>query len=82
MKILKAKIKKSSEHYAKGLNQKNKAVWLRVLNFTPEGEKNYQIEAVKEFKNNEVKFCKIWLEQSEITLKQFDDGQLKLWDFV
>lgn len=78
MNVLKAKIKISSKNYAMGLNQKKKAVWLQILGFNAKGENNYLLEAVKEFKNNEVIFCKIWVKHKDIQIRAFDDGQLKL----
>jgi hypothetical protein len=78
MKILKAKIKKISKYYKNGLNQKKKTVWLKILDFRAEGEKNYKIEAVKEIKNGMPVFFNLWLAKEEIIIKKFEDGQLRI----
>jgi len=78
MKVLKAKIKKSSKHYKSGLNNKQKPVWLRILDFKPEGDENYKVEAVKCIKQGMPQFTSIWISKNDITLKQFEDGQLQM----
>lgn len=78
MKILKAKIKKSSIHYKKGLNQKGKSVWLSITGFNPHGEHNYRIKAIKGIKNGFAEYQEIWMRGSDLQLKQHEDGQLSL----
>lgn len=78
MKILKAKIKKTSIHYKKGLNQKGKSLWLSITGFNPRGEHNYKIKAIKRIKNGFAEYQEIWMSPDEISLKQHEDGQLSL----
>lgn len=78
MKVLKAKIKKTSVHYKKGLNQKGKSIWLSVTGFNAKGEHNYKVKAVKGIKNGFAEYIEIWVRPDEITLKQHEDGQLSL----
>jgi len=78
MKILKAKILKTSNHYHRGLNQKGKPVWLSITGFNPQGDNNYKIKAIKSFKNGFAEYIEIWLRPDEIKLKQHEDGQLTL----
>lgn len=78
MRILKAKIKKTSVHYKKGLNQKGKSIWLSITGFSVQGEFNYKIKAIKSIKNGFAQYEEIWVKGSDITLKQHEDGQLNL----
>ncbi len=78
MKILKAKIKKTSPYYNKGLNQKGKPVWLSITGFNAAGEKNYRIKAIKSIKHGFAEYQEIWVAPADITIKQFDDGQLSM----
>lgn len=78
MKVLKAKIKKTSVHYRKGLNQKGKSIWLSITGFNSRGEHNYKIKAVKGIKNGFAEYQEIWVRPDEITVKQHEDGQLVL----
>jgi hypothetical protein len=78
MKVLKAKIKKSSIHYKKGVNQKGKSIWLSITGFSPKGEHNYKIKAIKGIKNGFAEYIEIWVKPEDITLKQHEDGQLSL----
>lgn len=80
MKILKARITKRSCYFENGRNLKNKPVWLKITDFRAEGEKNYQIEAIKEIKNGFPVYFKVWVSKDEIVIKQFEDGQLSLFD--
>lgn len=78
MKVLKAKIKKTSIHYKKGVNQKGKSIWLSITGFNPKGEHNYKIKAVKGIKNGFAEYVEIWVSPEDITIKQHEDGQLSL----
>lgn len=78
MKVLKAKIKKTSIHYKKGVNQKGKSIWLSITGFNPKGEHNYKIKAVKGIKNGFAEYVEIWVSPDDITIKQHEDGQLTL----
>jgi hypothetical protein len=78
MKVLKAKIKKTSIHYKKGVNQKGKSIWLSITGFNPKGEHNYKIKAVKGIKNGFAEYVEIWVSPEDITIKQHEDGQLTL----
>lgn len=78
MKILKAKIKKNSVHYKKGLNQKGKSIWLSITGFNAKGKHNYKIKVVKGIKNGFAEYTEVWVSPDEITLKQHEDGQLSL----
>lgn len=78
MKILKAKIKKTSPYYNKGLNQKGKPVWLSITGFNPIGDKNYRIKAIKSIKHGFAEYQEIWVPPADITMKQFEDGQLTM----
>ncbi len=78
MKVLKAKIKKVSKYYANGLNIKNKPVWLRIVDFRAEGDKHYKVEAVKSIKSGMPEYFEVWLSKDEISIKQFEDGQITL----
>lgn len=79
MTILKAKIKINSIHYNKGLNQKGKAVWLRITGFRPNGLENYKIETIKEFNAGFPVFQNTWIRRDEIVFKRFEDGQLTIF---
>lgn len=76
MKILKAKIKKTSPYYDMGLNNKRKPIWLSITGFSAEGVHNYKIKAVKGIKNGFAEYQEIWVGYQDISIKQFDDGQL------
>ncbi len=76
MKVLKARLKKGSKYYTNGLNQKGKPIYLKIVSFQPQGEKNYQIEAVKEVKNGMPVFFLLWVQENEIKIKSIEDGQL------
>ena len=78
MKILKAKIKKTSIHYKKGLNPKGKSIWLSITGFNTHGEHNYKIKAIKGIKNGFAEYQEIWISLSDLTFKQIEDGQLSL----
>jgi len=78
MKVLKAKIKKTSPHYEKGLNQKGKSVWLSITGFKPQGTRNYRINAVKNINRGFAQYEEIWVRMDEISLKQIEDGQLSI----
>jgi hypothetical protein len=78
MKILKAKIKKTSTHYLKGLNQKEKPIWLSITGFNVMGDHNYRIKAIKGFRNGFAEYQEIWVSGSEIELKQHEENQLSL----
>jgi hypothetical protein len=78
LKVLKAKIKKSSVHYKKGLNLKGKSLWLSILNFNAMGEYNYQIKAIRGVKNGFAEYENIWVSPDDIIIKQHEDGQLSL----
>lgn len=78
MKVLKAKIKKTSVHYKRGINQKGKSIWLSITGFNPKGEHNYKIKAVKGIKNGFAEYVEIWLSPNDLTIKQHEDGQLSL----
>lgn len=78
MKVLKAKIKKGSIHYKKGINQKGKSIWLSITGFSPKGEHNYKIKAIKGIKNGFAEYVEIWVKPEDIILKQHEDGQLSL----
>jgi len=76
MKILKAKIKKTSKYYEMGLNQKRKALWLNITGFSPNGNNNYKINAIKKIVHGFAQYQEIWINKDEITFKQIEDGQL------
>ena len=76
MKVLKAKIKKTSKHYELGLNQKGKPLWLNVTGFNPNGNNNFKINAIKKIVKGFAQYQEIWVSQDDITLKQFEEGQL------
>ena len=78
MKILKAKIKKTSVHHKKGLNLAGKSIWLTIEDFNPRGIHNYKIKAVKGIKNGFPEYMNIWVGPSDITLKHVEDNQLSL----
>jgi hypothetical protein len=78
MIILKAKIKKTSIHYKKGLNQKGKSLWLSITGFNAKGKHNYKIKVIKGIKNGFAEYVDIWVSPDDITLKQHEDGQLSL----
>jgi hypothetical protein len=76
MKVLKAKIKKTSRYYEMGLNQKGKALWLSVTGFNSNGNNNFKINAIKKIVNGFAQYQEIWLSKDEITLGHIEDGQL------
>lgn len=78
MKILKAKIKKSSKHYKSGLNHKEKPVWLEIVDFKPSGEENYKVRAIKAIKSGFPVFTDIWISNNDLSIKEFEDGQYKI----
>ncbi len=78
MKILKAKIKKTSVHYRKGLNQKGKSIWLSITGFNASGEHNFKIKAVKGIKHGFAEYVEIWVSPQDIIIKHHEDGQLSL----
>ena len=78
MKVLKAKIKKSSVHYRKGLNPKGKSIWLTIADFNPRGIHNYSIKTIKGIKNGFAEYQNVWMGVADISLKHFEDGQLTL----
>ena len=78
MKILKAKIKSSSIHYKKGLDQKGKSVWLTIAGFNTHGEHNYKIKAIRGFHEGFAEYEEIWMNGKDLTFKQFEDSQLSL----
>lgn len=78
MKILKARIKKTSIHYKKGLNPKGKSIWLSITGFNTHGEHNFKIKAIKGIKNGFAEYIEIWMGKDDLTFKQIDDGQLSL----
>jgi hypothetical protein len=78
MKILKAKIKKTSTHYKKGLNQKGESIWLSITGFNPRGKHNYKIKAIEGIKNGFAEYREIWVGLDEISLKLHEDRQLTL----
>ena len=78
MKILKAKIKKSSIHYRKGLGVTGKSVWLSITGFNTHGEHNYKIKAIKGFKNGFAEYQEIWMKGTDLLFRQFEDTQLSL----
>ncbi|MBN2485094.1 MAG: hypothetical protein JXB34_03875 [Bacteroidales bacterium] len=78
MKTLRAKIKKTSEHYKNGINLKGKTVWLEITGFNPRGENNFRVKAIKSIKNGFAEYKELWVSPNDITLKHIDDGQLKL----
>jgi hypothetical protein len=78
MKILKAKIKKSSIHYKKGLSGKGKSVWLSITGFNTHGEHNYKIKAIKGFKNGFAEYEEIWMNGKDLAFKQIENNQLSL----
>ena len=58
MKALKAKIRKTSPHFERGLNQKGKPVWLSITGFKPQGTKNFKpclFESAKRNKTGSLK---------------------------
>lgn len=78
MKVLKAKIKKTSPHYEKGLNLKGKPVWLTITGFKSTGTKNYRINAIKGISGGFAQYEEIWLSKDELLLKHIEDGQLAI----
>lgn len=78
MKVLKAKIKKSSIHYKKGLNQKGKSIWLSITGFNPRGNHNFKIKAINGIKNGFAEYQEIWVAPNDILLKQLETDQLSL----
>jgi hypothetical protein len=78
VKILKAKIKPTSTYYKKGLNHKGKSEWLSITGFSPRGEKNFRIKAIKGIKDGFTEFEEIWIGIEEIILKKIVDNQLSL----
>lgn len=78
MKILKAKIKKTSVHFKKGLNQSGKSVWLTITGFSARGNHNYKIKTIREIKNGFAEYEEIWVSPDDVILKQIDEKQLSL----
>jgi hypothetical protein len=78
MKVLKAKIRKSSVHYRKGLGGTGKSVWLKITGFNTHGEHNYRIRAIKGFKQGFAEYEEIWMKGSDLLFRQFEDNQLSL----
>jgi hypothetical protein len=78
MKILKAKIKKSSVHYRKGIVGKDKSIWLSITGFNPHGAHNYKIKTIKGIKNGFAEYEEIWMSGNDLTFKQFEEAQLSL----
>ncbi len=78
MKILKAKIKKSSIHYRKGLSAKGKSVWLLITGFNTHGQHNYKIRAIKAFKNGFAEYQEIWMKGTDLIFRQTENIQLSL----
>lgn len=78
MKVLKAKIKKTSPYYSLGLNQKSKPVWLTITGFRVVGTKNFRINAVKGFKAGYAEYKEIWVSKDDIILRHVDEGQLSM----
>ncbi|NJM14387.1 MAG: hypothetical protein HC896_02535 [Bacteroidales bacterium] len=78
MKVLKAKIKKTSPHFNLGLNHAGKSVWLDITGFRTGGQHNFKIKAVKGFDNGFAQYEEIWVKPEEISLKQFEASQLSL----
>ena len=78
MRVLKAKIKKTSKHYNKGLDSKGKSVWLTITGFNTHGVHNYKIKAISGFKDGFAEYEEIWVAGSDISLRQIEDNQLQL----
>lgn len=78
MKILKAKIKNTSVHYKKGLNQKGKSIWLSITGFSARGEHNFKIKTIKGIKNGYAEYEEIWIGIDDITFKKIEENQLSL----
>ena len=78
MKVLKAKIRKTSPHYERGLNQKGKPVWLSITGFKPQGIKNFRINAIKSISGGFAQYEELWVGKDEITIKHIEDGQLSI----
>ena len=78
MKVLKAKIKKTSSHYEKGLNLKGKPVWLTITGFKATGINNFRINAIKSISGGFAQYEEIWVSKDEILLKHIEDGQLAI----
>jgi hypothetical protein len=78
MKVLKAKIKKTSRYYDMGLNQKGKSIWLSITGFNPNGNNNFRINAIKKIIKGFAQYQEIWISIDEITFKHIEDGQLSL----
>lgn len=80
MKVLKARIKKHSIHYEKGLSPAGKSLWLQITGFNPEGELNYKIKGVKGVIKGFAEYQEFWISHTDIQIKQHEDGQLSLLD--
>ncbi len=78
MIILKAKIKKNSVHFKKGLNQAGKSVWLTISGFNPQGAHNFKIKCIKGFEHGFAVYQDVWMNGNDLILKQFEDKQLSL----
>jgi hypothetical protein len=78
MKVLKAKIKKTSKYYKMGISQKGKALWLSIIGFSLNGKNNFKIKAIKNIVNGFAQYQELWVSKDEITLKQIEDGQLSI----
>ncbi len=78
MKVLKAKIKKSSPFYEKGLNLKGRPVWLSITGFKASGTNNFRINAIKGISGGFAQYEEIWLSKDDILLKHIEDGQLAI----
>jgi len=79
MKILKAKIKANSNKAAYGRNYLGKSVWLTIIDFKTKGDVNYCVNAVKRIANDGTPvYFRLWLANSEVIIRKFDDGQLKI----
>ena len=78
MKVLKAKIKKSSVYYRKGLDRKGKSVWLTIISFNAKGLHNFKVKAIRGYKDGFALYEEIWLSYKDVTFKQIDEDQLSL----
>jgi hypothetical protein len=78
MKVLKAKIKKTSRYYEMGLNQKGKSLWLSITGFNANGNNNFKLNAIKKIVKGFAQYQEIWISKDEILLKHIEDGQLTI----